>query len=601
MRDGVGQAVRDAVEVLNPVKHGVALGFRQARFIRAARAEKAGGVGAKIWRAPIAGRRHSTHPARPGWLAIRLPPICGAEADVDIADAARENVICCDTIRSFPAAVSRYNGINLQTSHHIKEPAMLIRPTRRHFLAAAAALPLASLTSGARAQSPGLVFSSRQIEVLGRAATVYGITGPDGRQGVHGKAGERFQLAVQNDTDIDIITHWHGQVLAAEGQDRAYTGGGALAAGAIDLPDFELTPGTHWMHAHQLSEQVLMAAPMIGRESDAAGMQEHVIMLHDFSFRSPEDILAGLGGTNMHGQSGAAAGDMAGMDMTGGAMEGMDMAGMDMAGGAMIHANDVAYDAFLANDRTLSDPEVVQVDPGAQVRLRIINGGTATAFWIDPGVLESTAIAVDGNPCQPLAAKAYPMAQGQRLDLVVTIPPQGGAFPIFAQVEAAKMRTGIVLATPGAKVPRLADMAQANSRNLDSQFDAALRAVNTLPDRAGRVAHVTLAELPGYRFTLNGAVHGEDTPIAAKLGERLELMFMNTGQMMHPMHLHGHHFQVVDVGMGRFNGPRRDVVTLAPGSMVTVAVDLDKPGSWYLHCHHLYHMATGMMTEVYVS
>jgi FtsP/CotA-like multicopper oxidase with cupredoxin domain len=70
---------------------------------------------------------------------------------------------------------------------------------------------------------------------------------------------------------------------------------------------------------------------------------------------------------------------------------------------------------------------------------------------------------------------------------------------------------------------------------------------------------------------------------------------------MHPMHLHGHHFQIVDVGTGRFNGPRRDVVAVAPGSMVTVAVDLDKPGSWFLHCHHLYHMATGMMTEVLVS
>ena len=76
---------------------------------------------------------------------------------------------------------------------------------------------------------------------------------------------------------------------------------------------------------------------------------------------------------------------------------------------------------------------------------------------------------------------------------------------------------------------------------------------------------------------------------------------MNMGMMMHPMHLHGYHFQVVDLGNGRFNGPRRDVVAVPPGGMVTVAVDIDKPGSWFLHCHHLYHMASGMMTEVLVS
>jgi hypothetical protein len=46
---------------------------------------------------------------------------------------------------------------------------------------------------------------------------------------------------------------------------------------------------------------------------------------------------------------------------------------MSMAG--MTHANDVEYDAYLANDRTLSDPEVIAVQPGP-MRLRIINGAT---------------------------------------------------------------------------------------------------------------------------------------------------------------------------------------------------------------------------------
>lgn len=478
---------------------------------------------------------------------------------------------------------------------------MLIRPTRRQFLASAAALPLAGLARPAHAEVAAMRIGTRQLEVLGRAATVYGINGYDGQLGFYGRAGDRFQLGIQNDTDIGIVTHWHGQVMAAEGQDRSYTGGGKLAPGAVDQMDFELTPGTHWMHAHQLSEQMLMAAPMICREADAEDIQEHVIMLHDFSFKAPEEILAALGGSDMHAGGASGSMDMAGMDHSGGDMAGMDMSGMAMSGGTMVHANDVPYDAYLANDRTLADPEVVQVEAGTTLRLRIINGGTATAFWIDPGVLASTAIAVDGSPCQPLSAKAYPMAQGQRLDLLVIIPPQGGAFPIFAQVEAARMRTGIVLVTAGAKLALLSDMAAADSPHLDSSFDASLRATNALPERAGQMAHLMLGEEPGYRFTINGKVHGEDVPITAKVGERLELMFMNTGMMMHPMHLHGHHFQVVDVGAGRFSGPRRDVVTVPPGGMATVAVDLDKPGSWFLHCHHLYHMATGMMTEVRVS
>jgi hypothetical protein len=38
------------------------------------------------------------------------------------------------------------------------------------------------------------------------------------------------------------------------------------------------------------------------------------------------------------------------------------------------------YDAFLANDRTLSDPEVVKVEPGGRVLLRIINSCSMSAF-----------------------------------------------------------------------------------------------------------------------------------------------------------------------------------------------------------------------------
>ena len=94
---------------------------------------------------------------------------------------------------------------------------------------------------------------TRQIEVLGRAATVYGMNGYRRAVGVLcARAGDRFRLGMRNDTDFGIITHWHGQVMAAEGQDRSYTGGGALAPGGVDQMDFELTPGTHWMHAHQL-------------------------------------------------------------------------------------------------------------------------------------------------------------------------------------------------------------------------------------------------------------------------------------------------------------------------------------------------------------
>jgi FtsP/CotA-like multicopper oxidase with cupredoxin domain len=484
---------------------------------------------------------------------------------------------------------------------------------RRQFLSGTATLGgLAAAGLPVLAQAPLLKVTTRQIEVRRKASTVYSIVGASGRSGILANEGDRFSGAVLNGTPDPLIMHWHGQIHASADQDRARTGGGELGAGKSDAHDFPLTTGTHWMHSHQLSEQQLLAAPMVTREKDVGDVQDVIVMLHDFSFRSPAELLAGLGGANAHAGHGATsppsqAGGHAGHTMPA-PMPGMNHGAMNhgtgmMPGGGMaVHANDIKYDAYLANDRTLDDPEVVQVERGGKVRLRIINGATATAFFIDTGTVTAQCIAVDGNPCIPYSGRRFPLAQGQRIDLLVAIPAAGGALPIFAQVEADRMLTGLVLATTGASIPRFSDMAEYAAAHTDLSLDMALRASKPLPQKpVSRTVHLMLGEGANYRWTINGAIHGEHKPIEARVGERMEFMFMNPTMMMHPMHIHGHHFQVVGGRSGRFAGPMRDTVIVPPHTPVLVAVDFDKPGSWYLHCHHLYHMATGMMTEVVVS
>ena len=463
----------------------------------------------------------------------------------------------------------------------------------------------ASTMSSARADASLVTVRTRQIEVKKRAATVYGITGADGRSGLFANEGDRFRGRVVNSTTDPLVMHWHGQTQAAAEQDRSRPRGGELVAGQGDEHDFLLTPGTHWMHAHQLTEQQLLAAPMIAREKDAGDVQDVVVMLHDFAFRTPAEILAELGGSAAHGGHGAQSSRQPPT-----ASRGMDHSqmgrgagsGAPMQHGMVAHANDVRYDAYLANDRTLDDPEVVRVERGGKVRLRLINGATATVFFIDTGNLPAACIAVDGTACQPYSGRRFPLAQGQRLDLLVVIPSAGGAFPILAQVEAERMRTGLVLATAGAQVQRIADGATQVADHADLSLDLALRARDPLQQKlVSRSFHLMLGEEQGYRWTINGSIHGEHTPLEARVGDRIEIMFMNPTSMMHPMHLHGHHFQVVGSRAGRFAGPIRDTVIVPPHTPVIVAVDLDKPGAWYLHCHHLYHMATGMMTELRVT
>ncbi len=503
--------------------------------------------------------------------------------------------------------------------------------TRRSFLAGSAAMGALAVSGGwTRAlAAPLLSVESMTLEVNGKAAKVFTVKGPGG-EGIFAKEGDRLAGGVLNASGSPAVMHWHGQLFAPADQDRARPGGGELAPGSTDQVDFLLTPGTHWMHSHTLSEQQLLAAPLVTREADAGDVQDVVVMLHDFSFRSPEEILAGLGGSSAHGShgtggsmpgmampgmghSGHGMGGMGGMGSMGGAMGG-GMSGSPpagqmghgmgggMGGGMMAHANDVDYDAFLANRRTLADPETVQVEKGGRVRLRIINGGTATAFFISVPGLRPRCIAVDGSPCVPVEADAFPLAQGQRIDLILDIPAGGGAFPVLAQVESSPRRTGLVLATAGASVARIAESADRPQGLVDLTFEARLAAAKPLvPRTADRVIPIMLGEEAGYRWTINGRIYGEAKPFEASPGERVELTFMNPTTMSHPMHLHGHHFQVVGIGGRRFSGAIRDTVMVPPHVPVTVAFDAGPKGEWFLHCHHLYHMATGMMAVVKIA
>ena len=117
--------------------------------------------------------------------------------------------------------------------------------------------------------------------------------------------------------------------------------------------------------------------------------------------------------------------------------------------------NDVDYDAYLANDRTLADPEVIDVERNGEVRLRIINAGASTNFTIDLGAVEGTLVAVDGNPIVPLKARQFPLAVAQRADIIVRMPADGSAVPVLARGEGPRLQTGIVLRPPGAAVAKI--------------------------------------------------------------------------------------------------------------------------------------------------
>jgi len=443
-----------------------------------------------------------------------------------------------------------------------------------------------------------------ELTIEGKTGKAYRIEQDDGAPGWSGMRGDRFKVAVDNTVADPFSIHWHGIILP-NGQDGVpYVTQSPIKPGERRLYDFPLVQaGTYWMHSHfGLQEQSMLTAPLIIREPSAAlEMKEVVVMLNDFTTRDPSAILADL-----------RRGSMAGMKMAGGGTKttegGMKTTegGMKMGGSATKTAmkpdlTDVRYDALLANRRPLSDPDLVRVTPGETVRLRIINMTSGTNVFVSTGRLVAEAIAVDGEDIAPLPGTRFELGVAQRIDLRVPIPGGQGVYPITAQAEGTDMLAGVVLVTAGAAVPALSARAPRPAGALTNHQESRLRSVRPLAARP--VDHrlsVTLGgDMAAYVWSLNGQVWPQITPLEVKQGERVELTFVNQTMMTHPMHLHGHVFQVTEVGGARLRGAKRDTVLVSPRQTVKVEFDALYPGYWMIHCHLLYHQAAGMMTVLH--
>jgi CopA family copper-resistance protein len=110
--------------------------------------------------------------------------------------------------------------------------------------------------------------------------------------------------------------------------------------------------------------------------------------------------------------------------------------------------------------------------------------------------------------------------------------------------------------------------------------------------------HLT-GNMERFMWSFDGAAMSDMmTPIPFIAGERVRVTLINGTMMGHPIHLHGHFFELV-TGQAD-HAPRKHTVMVQPGGTVTFDLTADAVGDWAFHCHLLYHMAAGMMRIVSV-
>ena len=262
---------------------------------------------------------------------------------------------------------------------------------------------------------------------------------------------------------------------------------------------------------------------------------------------------------------------------------------------------DLMHDGRWGNAPTIngiSRPEY-QAKAGERIRLRLINGANARIFSPYIEGLPANVIAVDGKPVtQIFSLKRFVLSPGNRIDLDITIPEhtRGKIFTVedrftrkAFQLASIKVVQSEPVTPPDLTPPTAADF-------IPAQMFANVKVSKTWDFNATRGGKF------GIGWTMNRQLWPDADKAEYRLGEPQKVTFKNSSSRLHPMHIHGVFFRVLERNRKKAVEPfTRDTVLVGPRESVTIGFVPEHPGIWLTQCHILEHAEAGMMTTIDVK
>ena len=278
----------------------------------------------------------------------------------------------------------------------------------------------------------------------------------------------------------------------------------------------------------------------------------------------------------------------------------MNMGAMGMS--AMNVPPDIIYPTYLINGKPGTQPMEIDVKKGQKIRLRFINAAASTIFHVALQGHQMTVTHTDGQPVEPVKVDVIRIGMGERYDVVVTAN-NPGTWQLAASAEGTTQQVRALFRYQGSTDQAPTAMFAPQELKGHMLQYAMLKAASTLAvppiDTPDQVIPFQLSGGNGqYVWKINGQVFDQTNVIAIPKLSLISFQYQNMSMMPHPMHLHGHFFQLEN-GTGR--GPLKDTVLVDPMQKITTNWVSDNIGTWAYHCHNVYHQMAGMMRFVKVS
>jgi len=271
-----------------------------------------------------------------------------------------------------------------------------------------------------------------------------------------------------------------------------------------------------------------------------------------------------------------------------------------------------------------STPTRHAVMPNGDVRVRILNLDNTRIIEVGVEDAQAFVIAIDGNAVAPFALDTWRMGPAMRLDLLVRAPARGRSFRVIDYFGATTFTLGTFTAEGPEKkrapfdplilyAPDIPRADPARAERLGFTFGAApgsaaeAAAALSPDDPLAKILMDALCVRDNAFWAINKASwpSGDHRNLPPPLGllqagRSYVFELSNVTPHPHPIHLHGHTFEVLSTS--RLQRPRHfaDTVLLQPKERIEIAF-VARPGDWMLHCHVLEHLEYGMMGYLRVA
>lgn len=341
---------------------------------------------------------------------------------------------------------------------------------RRSFLGGSAAASLAAFSpclpawarNGSRGLAPtiptewgpdiALMIENSPFTVGGRTGEAITINGTLPAPLLRMREGDRIHLAVTNKLEEDTSIHWHGFLIPFDMDGVPGLSFPGIRPGQTFHYEFTLRQsGTFWYHSHSgLQEQAGHYGPVIIDPATPDPVQydrEHVMVLSDWAFMSPERIFTQLKQEGGHfnrnnltlfglfNRDHNPAQDMSLEERVMWKKMTMDPTDISDVTGAIY--------TYLVNGHGPQENWTGLFVPGERVRLRFINASAMTVFNVRIPGLPMTVVNADGENVRPVTVGEFQVSVAETYDVIVQ-PTHANAYTVVAE---AVDRSGMGRAT----------------------------------------------------------------------------------------------------------------------------------------------------------